>query len=331
MRPPPDILAIALLTVNVPSSQAGVVKPLTPREWGRFAAWLRQKPLAPRQLLDGKPTDLLEGWRDKTVSIERVKALLDRSAALSRAIDSWTESGLWMLASPESGYPHRLKQHLPDAVPAVLFGCGRKSLLNDGGLAVVGSRNIGPADAAYSRRLGELASEAGVSVVSGGARGVDEEAMLGALESGGTVVGVLANGLLRAAASKKYRQHIKDGNLALVSHRNPEAGFNVGHAMQRNKYVYCLAEAAFVVHSGKTGGTWNGAQENLAKRWVPLWVKPAADPEAGNADLIRAGAGEAPAEADQIDVAQLLSIGRMENAKEATQQSALPFVTNFQA
>lgn len=39
-------------------------------------------------------------------------------------------------------------------------------------------------------------------------------------------------------------------NLVLMSPFNPEAGFDVGNAMARNKYVYCLADAAVVVHSG---------------------------------------------------------------------------------
>ncbi len=45
--------------------------------------------------------------------------------------------------------------------------------------------------------------------------------------------------------------------------------------MQRNKYIYSLADAAMVVHSGDSGGTWTGAKENLKKQWVPLWVKQA--------------------------------------------------------
>ena len=53
-----------------------------------------------------------------------------------------------------------------------------------------------------------MAAEDGESIVSGGARGVDETAMLGALEVEGTVIGILANGLLRACSSAKYRRHL---------------------------------------------------------------------------------------------------------------------------
>src|SRR3990172_8427415 len=97
--------------------------------------------------------------------------------------------------------------------------------------------------------------------------------MLGALEHEGTVIGVLADSLLKAATSNKYRKYLVNNNLVLISPYYPEAGFNAGNAMSRNKYIYCLTDAAIVVQSGTEGGTWNGAIENLKKEWVPLWVK----------------------------------------------------------
>ncbi|WP_419638186.1 DNA-processing protein DprA, partial [Thiolapillus sp.] len=132
-------------------------------------------------------------------------------------------------------------------------------------------------DLAYSRDLGALAAGNGYSIVSGGARGVDEAAMLGALEAEGTVIGVLANNLLRACSSARYRKYLMANNLVLISTFYPEAGFNAGNAMQRNKYIYCLSDAAMVVHSGEKGGTWNGAFENIRKQWTPLWVKRSSD------------------------------------------------------
>ncbi len=89
----------------------------------------------------------------------------------------------------------------------------------------------------------------------------------------------------------KYRKHLMVDNLVLVSPFNPEAGFDVGNAMARNRYVYCLADAAIVVSSTRDkGGTWTGAIENLREGWVPLWVKPASEQASGNAELVRRGA-----------------------------------------
>ena len=115
--------------------------------------------------------------------------------------------------------------------------------------------------------------------------------MLGCIEAGGKAVGILADGLLRAVTSTKYRNAIATDQLALVSPFNPEAGFNVGNAMARNKYIYCCADAAVVVASGKNkGGTWNGAVEAMRAEWIPIWIRRTADSPDGNAALIRRGA-----------------------------------------
>lgn len=177
----------------------------------------------------------------------------------------------------------------------MLFGCGNPRLLDQGGIAVVGSRHASPEDLAYTTRLGVEAALQGLSVISGGARGVDEAAMLGALGREGTAVGILADSLLRAATSARFRPSLLNGNLALISPFNPEAGFEVGNAMARNKYIYCLADAAVVVAADRErGGTWSGAVENLKHGWTPLWVKPHPDPSSGNGELIRRGGRELP-------------------------------------
>ncbi len=116
-------------------------------------------------------------------------------------------------------------------------------------------------------RMGSQAALQGLSIISGGARGVDENAMVGALAQEGTVVGVLADSLLRAATSARFRPSLMNGNLALISPFNPEAGFDVGNAMARNKYIYCLADAAVVIAADKEqGGTWNGRSRESQAR-----------------------------------------------------------------
>jgi len=286
----PSTQAILLLTVRFTKSGSEAVKPLSPTEWGRFAEWLKAQELTPEALLQGQLPEVLQTWQDPSISIERLQALLDRGSALALSMEKWTRSGLWVLTRADKHYPNRLKQRLGMASPAVLFGCGNQNLLKGGGLAVVGSRNACEEDIAYSRELGALAARKGHSIVSGGARGIDQAAMLGALEAEGTAVGVLANGLLRASSGAKYRRFLMQKDLALISPFNPEAGFHVGNAMQRNKYIYCLADAAVVVHSGLKGGTWTGARENLKNHWAPLGIKPTNDPQAGNDALVREGA-----------------------------------------
>lgn len=284
--------AVLLLTAWFTKPGKTDPKPLTPTEWGRFAIWLKDKGLAPEALLnDNDPMRNLSGWTDRSITPERIAHLLGRAGALGLALEKWQRAGLWVMTRSDSDYPSRLKKRLKFDAPPVLFGCGNRQLLDQGGIAVIGSREATETDLAFTTRLGGDIALQGYTVVSGGARGVDETAMLGALEKEGTVVGILSDSLLRAATSAKYRKSLMAKNLVLVSPFNPEAGFDVGNAMARNKYIYCLADAAVVVATGKDkGGTWTGAVENLKQGWVPLWIKPHPDSRSGNGALVERGA-----------------------------------------
>ena len=286
--------AVLLLNAWFSKPEKGEPKPLTPAEWGRLALWLRDNQRSPEGLLvEQDALDDLDRWQDRSITAQRVAGLLGRSAGLGLALERWERAGLWVMIRSDADYPARLKKRLGVQAPPLFFGCGSRRLLAGWGLAVIGSRDASPDDLAFTEHLGANAAQQGFSVVSGGARGVDEAAMLGALEQGGTAVGVVADQLLRAATSSKYRKALMAGNLVLISPFNPEARFEVGNAMARNKYIYCLSDAAIVVTSSQgKGGTWSGATENLKRGWVPLWVKGPAESSSrsGNAALVQQGA-----------------------------------------
>ena len=282
--------AVMLLTVSLGKSESGIAKPLTPREWGEFAGWLKARDRVPGDLLKEDLSGLLQGWEHPKVTIERLQALLGRGAMLGFALERWQRAGLWVLTRSDPEYPARLKRRLGQAAPAILFGCGNKSQLDATSVAVVGSRHADDADLRFAENIGRRAAECGRLVVSGGAAGVDQAAMLGALGAEGTAIGVVADNLLRSATSAKYRRHLMSGDLALISPFNPEVRFLVGNAMARNKYIYCLAQDAIVVSSTtNNGGTWQGAVENLRRQWVPLWVKKTDAPSSGNPNLVELG------------------------------------------
>ena len=104
--------------------------------------------------------------------------------------------------------------------------------------------------------------------------GSTRPAKQGALQAGGRVVCVLSDSLERRALQRDNRSFLKDGQLLLLSPYDPLAGFNVGHAMQRNKLIYALSDAALVMNSEyNRGGTWTGAVEQLEKLdLVPVYV-----------------------------------------------------------
>lgn len=306
MNLPPQTQAILLLTAHFSKLLPDDVKPLTPTEWGRFALWLKEAGMRPEFLLSENLAQSLSGWSDKRITVDRVGRLLDRGSALAIAAEKWFRSGLWVLARFDANYPLLLKKRLKEISPPILFGCGNSRLLSQGGIAVVGSRNASEEDLVYAEQLGISAAESGASVISGGARGVDQAAMMGALNSEGTVIGVLADGLLRACSSQKYRRHLAENDLVLVSASYPDAGFSVGNAMGRNKYIYCLSGAAVVVHSGTRGGTITGALENIKNNWVPIWVKPTKDTAAGNSAIVDQGGQWIAASGNDVDVSGIL-------------------------
>ena len=301
-------MAQATLLLTSYFSKAGntTAKPLTNTEWGRFALWLKEKSATPADLLLTNPQTLLNGWHDTRISAERITELLNRGHSLALAMEKWQRAGLWVVTRSDPEYPKRLKLRLKTDSPPVLFGCGNKALLNAGGLAVIGSRNANEADLAFTGQVGAKAASENIAIVSGGARGVDETAMLGAMQQGGIVIGVMADSLLKAATSSKWRKGLMDGHAVLVSPFYPEAGFNVGNAMARNKYIYCLADSSLVIHAGKTGGTLNGAEENLKKAWVPLWVKQTSDKDAANADLVTKGGHWLGADIQALKIVDLM-------------------------
>ncbi|MCW8809353.1 MAG: DNA-processing protein DprA [Ignavibacteriaceae bacterium] len=281
--------SIVLLTSYFKKPGKDDVNPLTPTEWKIFAGWLRDRGYTPGSLLSEDGENIIESWNNGKITRERLISLLKRGAQMSMVLEKWSRAGIWVLTRSDAEYPLKLKKRLGELSPPVLFGSGNKKLINSEGIAVVGSRNISDKDINYSKELGNYIAEKKLTLISGGAKGVDETSMLGALENNGRALGVLADSLFQKSISQTYRKYLSEGKLVFISAYYPEAGFNIGNAMGRNKYIYCLSEVAVVVHSGLKGGTWTGANENLKKKWVPLFVKENHNRDSGNDQLINNG------------------------------------------
>lgn len=284
--------AILLLTAPLMLGRgAQSVDLLTPSEYKRLAALLHQLNKQPADLISTQSDEIIQQCR-AVVEENRIKRLLGRGFLLSQVVERWSSRGIWVISRADSEYPRRLKARLRNDAPAILYGCGDISLLEAGGLAVVGSRKIDDALAEYATYIGGLTASTNRAIVSGGAKGVDLAAMRGALQSGGKVVGVLAENLERVAMNRDERNYLRSGGLVLVSAYDPNAGFNIGHAMQRNKLIYALADISLVVEAElNKGGTWAGAVEQLDKlRFVPLFVRSTGKCSAGLDALSNRGA-----------------------------------------
>jgi len=287
----PNTQAILLLTAPLIAGRSETSRDLLSMgDYNRLARILREKQKQPADLIAPDAQALIEVCA-QPFGRARLDALLGRGFLLSQAVERWNARAIWVISRADAKYPKRIKARLKEDAPPLLYGCGEIALLEKGGLAVVGSRHVDDELISYTENVGRISAEAHRLIVSGGAKGIDRAAMHGALVAGGDVAGVMADSLESAALSRDNREPLMDGRLVLISPYDPAAGFNVGHAMQRNKLIYALADAALVVTSDfEKGGTWAGAVEQLDRlHFVPVFVRNSANAGKGNSALLNRG------------------------------------------
>jgi predicted Rossmann fold nucleotide-binding protein DprA/Smf involved in DNA uptake len=263
--------------------------PMSTAEYATLIQWLDSKKLNLSGLFE---QDLIKEFAQfSRIDYVRLNNLISRGGALALAIEEWTNKGIWILSPHDEKYPKRLIERLAHKAPPLLFGVGNQELLSNGGLAVVGSREISERARMAAHQIGHHCVKNRIQLISGGARGVDSEGMQTVLEDGGNVIGFLADSLIKMSVNGKYRQGLRENRLVLVTANDPRTSFTVGNAMARNKFVYCLSDWTVVISSSfNEGGTWAGATENLKNKWVPLFVRKDVDVPEGNYRLIDKGA-----------------------------------------
>ncbi len=247
---------------------------LTPTEYRHLALTLQRLERRPSDLL-GPGAAALLGQLESDFDRMRLAKLLGRGMQLGMALEHWQRYSIQVISRADTHYPRRLKKTLGHRSPALLYFCGNADLLHSGGLAVVGSRKADEELLTYTRTVGALAAAAGCTIVSGGAKGVDQASMQGAAAAGGRVVGILAHNLERTVMQRDNRNALLRQELLLCSPFDPATGFRTWQAMDRNKLIYALADVALVVQAeaGK-GGTWSGAKEQLRKyHCVPVYTR----------------------------------------------------------
>lgn len=324
--------AILLLTAPLITRRGGKsTEFLTLGEYNRLAKILRNKQREPADLLGPEAFDIMKEFHD-VFDRGRLTRLLERGFLLTQTLDNWQTRSIWVISRADHEYPARIKSRLKESAPPVLYGCGDLTILNTGGLAIVGSRKVDGILIEYTESIGRLAARSNHTVVSGGARGIDQSAMGGALQAGGQVIGVLAENLNRLVLSRDLREFLMNNQLVLISPYDPSAGFNVGHAMQRNKIIYALADAALVVSSDlRKGGTWAGAIEQLEKfHFVPVYVRSNGEPEKSLKALQDKGAFAWPNPSDPETFAEVINT-QVAKAKSSIEQRELALATNAES
>lgn len=158
-----------------------------------------------------------------------------------------------VLCALDEEYPEGFRR-LRDA-PPLLYVWGKLLPVDDLGIALVGSRRPTPYGTAAAERLAREFAQAGVTVVSGLARGIDGAAHGAALAGGGRTVGILGSGLNRfyPLEHRKLADRVAE-NGAVVTEFPLTAGPEANHFPRRNRLIAALSVGVVVVEALERSG-----------------------------------------------------------------------------
>jgi len=206
----------------------------------------------------GSPTAILAAERRDWTRLARIRPAV--AAACPAADDpellastrELTRAGVGICALDDPDYPAPLRQiHDP---PALLY---RRGPWRQGEcLAVVGARRASSAGQILTRQICRELAEAGITIVSGLARGIDTAAHLGALDAGGSTVAVLGCGidLSYPPENATLLGRIAETG-AIFSEYPPGTEPKAGHFPGRNRLISGLCAGVLVVEAAAGSGS----------------------------------------------------------------------------
>lgn len=266
------------------------VTPLEPKEWGELAKKLVNADLKPEDIFQLSRVDFKEKLFLSDDCTDRILRLIDRNASLTFELSQLENIGISAITRADKEYPSKLKSILGNNCPPIFYIAGDLSLLNNKFVGYVGSRTVSDDDISFTEETVSKTAGLGFGVVSGGAKGVDTASEERSLELGVPIVEYLSDSMLKKIRKGAIVKAIGNKKMLLLSVVKPDAGFNVGAAMMRNRYIYAQSSGTVIVRSEyNKGGTWAGATENLKYRWCKefCWNKQTYQ---GNKALIERGA-----------------------------------------
>ncbi len=183
-------------------------------------------PVRVRKLIDvfGSPEGILGAPRSELKAVQGIGADIAGNISewasvidLDRELRRIEELGLHILTWEDEAYPPLLKEIYDP--PIVLYVKGEVTSKDRHGIAIVGSRRGTHYGLAAAKKFGFQLAHAGLSVVSGLARGIDTAAHEGALAGKGRTIAVIGCGLgnLYPPENKALADRIAEGNGAVVS------------------------------------------------------------------------------------------------------------------
>jgi len=223
---------------------------------------------------------LVRGWRDAARGTDPAVVLERHRAA-----------GVAVLVPGDEHWPSVLVTD-PEP-PRLLFVRGDVTLLERPGVAVVGTRRCTAGGVQIAASFGAGLADAGLTVISGLALGIDGAAHRGALGADGVPVGVVGSGLdvVYPARHRRLWADVAERGV-LVGEAPLGAPPERWRFPARNRIIAALSLAVVVVESGGRGGSMTTA-ERATERDVPVLAVPGsilAEQSVGTNGLIHDGA-----------------------------------------
>lgn len=179
-------------------------------------------------------------------------------------LERWDAQGMRLVTVLEPGYPPNLRA-VHDRPPMV-FVAGQLKPRDANGVAVVGARKATPAGIAKARDIAQHLVDAGYTVVSGLAAGIDTAAHTAALDRNGRTVAVIGTGLARSYPPENVRlQRRIAAECAVISQFWPDAPPTRRSFPMRNAVMSGLTLATVVVEASETSGARMQARLALAQ------------------------------------------------------------------
>lgn len=181
--------------------------------------------------------------------------LAEPDAALLAATRDWLDQpGNSLMTLADTDYPQTLLE-IADP-PAVLYCKGRRDLLRQPCLGVVGSRNATPQGVRDAEAFAHALSDAGLTIVSGLALGIDAAAHRGGLAGAGSSVAIIGTGLNRIypARNKTLAHQLAETGL-IVSEFALGTPPLPGHFPRRNRLISGLSRGVLVVEAAPDSGS----------------------------------------------------------------------------
>lgn len=206
-----------------------------------------------------------------TDALDRLLEAEGRVSAQAFVVERLAGMGASVVPITDRDYPAHLARRLqPDRAPTVLMAVGATDIWSTPGVAISGSRKAGPSGIAFAREAGRAVASKGEVTVCGLAAGIDREALEGALEVGGRVIGVAPEGLFHSRWVR--RPEVIEGRLLVVSEFAPEDRWSVGRAMTRNRTIAGFSRALVIADCVASGGTTDQLEVHR-KAGLPVYVR----------------------------------------------------------